>query len=379
MTRHIELFATCFFFFIFLSSFGAKGTAAQEAREVAQVDHIAVEAGSGSFMVKGGQAREERRITVFYHKPESFNQVSPVMMVIPGAGRNGDDYRDAWVRASERYGVLILAPSYPEQFYPEFWSYNLAGMTQEVTLDLSFAIQTNPEKRTLDDVREELESTIGMHELVGHSAGHEIVYKLVLASKAGMLTGVDIHGTSSVANRNPQNWIFEDFDRIFDAVKVELGLAAETYDLFGHSAGGQILHRLAIFHPNSKADQILAANSGWYAVPTFEQEFPYGLNGSGMAEDQLEAAFGSHLVVFLGEEDDADETRGSLRRTPEADRQGTHRLARGKSFYTQAREAAAARGLDFEWQIEVIPGIGHDYKRMSAAAAKYLYLGEDPK
>lgn len=143
----------------------------------------------------------------------------------------------------------------------------------------------------------------------------------------------------------------------FELVKEELELETETYDLFGHSAGGQILHRLVIFHPNSKADRILAANSGWYTVPTFEQEFPYGLKDSGITEDQLEAAFSTNLVVFLGEEDDADETRGSVRRTSEADRQGTYRLERGKYFFRKAREAADALDVDFEWKLEVVPGV----------------------
>src|SRR5690606_30736613 len=124
-----------------------------------------------------------------------------------------------------------------------------------------------------------------------------------------------------------------------------------TYDLFGHSAGGQILHRLAIFHPNSSADRILAANAGWYTVPTFEQEFPYGLKGSGMSREKLETAFGTHLVVFLGEEDDADETRGSLRRIPEADLQGNGRLQRGKYFFEKGREAARGLGVAFEWKL----------------------------
>lgn len=361
---------------IFLSPFGATSIPAQEAQGAAQIDRIALESGSGSFIVQGGGGYKEKRITVFYHKPESLRWESSVMMVIPGAGRNGGDYRDAWVRASEKYGVVILSPSYPEKFYPEYWSYNLAGMTREVTLDLSVVIDTKPEEWTLDGVREELESMIGMHELVGHSAAHQLIYQLVLFSKAGMLAGVDIRGTSSVANRNPEEWIFDDFDRIFEMVKHELRLETEAYDLFGHSAGGQILHRLALFHPNSRADRILAANSGWYTVPTFEQEFPYGLKNSGMAKDQLEAAFGTNLVVFLGEEDDADETRGSVRRTPETDRQGTHRLARGKYFFRKAREAAEALGVNFEWKIEIVPDIGHDYERMSQAAAEYLYGGE---
>src|SRR5687767_11354895 len=83
--------------------------------------------GSGSFVLAGGVGREDKSITVFYHKPSTFAPRSPVLIVVPGAGRNGWTYRDAWVNASEEHGVLILSPSYSEDYYPEFWSYNLAG------------------------------------------------------------------------------------------------------------------------------------------------------------------------------------------------------------------------------------------------------------
>jgi pimeloyl-ACP methyl ester carboxylesterase len=379
MTIPCGLCTACCLSLVFLSPFGARETVAQETPGAARIDRIAVESGSGRFVVEGGGGYEEKRITVFYHKPESFDRESPVVMVIPGAGRNGDDYRDAWVSASEKYGVLILSPSYPEEFYPGFWSYNLAGMTRQVTIDVGLIIDTQPEEWNLDDVRDELESTVGGHEPVGHSAAAQRVYQLVLLARAGMLTDVEMRGDEVEADARPEAWIFNDFDRIFEAVKNELGLQIETYDLFGHSAGGQILHRLALFDPSGRIDRILAANSGWYTVPTFEQDFPYGLKGSGMTKERLAHAFGAHLVVFLGEEDDEGETRGSLRRTPDADRQGTHRLARGKHFFGQARDTAEALSVDLEWKLEIIPGVGHDYRHMSQAAAEYLYGGEESK
>ncbi len=70
-------------------------------------------------MVEGGGPYAQKRITVFYHRPDRFDRGSPVVMVIPGAGRHGDDYRDAWMGASEEHGVLVLSPRYPEKYYPE--------------------------------------------------------------------------------------------------------------------------------------------------------------------------------------------------------------------------------------------------------------------
>jgi len=154
-------------------------------------------------------------------------------------------------------------------------------------------------------------------------------------------------------------------------VKDDLQLTTETYDLFGHSAGGQIAHRLALFSSNHNAKRILAANSGWYTVPTDEEDFPVGLKNSGIRSKQIN--FTKKLVLFIGEKDNANETRGELRHTPELDKQGLHRLSRGRYFYRMATKMANESGSAFNWNLEIVPGIGHDYQKMSEAAADYLY------
>jgi pimeloyl-ACP methyl ester carboxylesterase len=171
----------------------------------------------------------------------------------------------------------------------------------------------------------------------------------------------------------PRAWIFSDFDRLFREAKEHLRLETNTYDMFGHSAGGQLLHRLVLFHPESMANRVLAANSGWYTVPTFDDEFPYGLTNSTLTPAKVEAAFGADLVVFLGELDDENEVRGDLVRTPEVDVQGVSRIERGKYFYNVALQTAAELGVELEWKLEVVPGVGHDLQRMSTAAADFLY------
>lgn len=177
--------------------------------------------------------------------------------------------------------------------------------------------------------------------------------------------------TSFKITRNPAEWIFDDFDRIFDLVKEELQLKRNSYDMFGHSAGGQVLHRLALFNPKNKANRILASNSGWYTLPTDKDEFPYGLKNSSISLGKID--FSKKLVVFLGEMDNANETRGDLRHTPEMDKQGLHRLDRGKYFYLKAKTMANELRSEFSWKLEIIPNIGHDYKGMSKFAADYLY------
>lgn len=352
---------------------------AQAEPDTTEAAPTQIEPGSGRFLVEGGPGHRDDTLTVHYHRPERFDRRSPVVMVIPGAGRNGDDYRDAWVDASEKHGVLVLSPSYPEEDYPEYWSYNLAGMTDRVTLELDVVLDTDPGLWRPDEVRDRLPAQMeDPHQLFGHSASGHLLHRLVMAELAGALEEIEIRGTSEEPNREPGSWIFQDLDRIFDRVRDELGLETRTYDLFGHSAGGQILHRLALFAPSERLGRILAANAGWYTVPTFERAFPYGLSGTDLSRDQLTEAFSTRLVVFLGEEDDADETRGSLRRTPEANRQGPHRLARGRHFFRTARKKAEKLGVPFRWELVVVPDVGHDYERMGEAAAEHLYGRSGP-
>ena len=287
---------------------------------IAQRAPIRIDSGSGNFDVKGGPGREEKAITVYSHRPKSFTRRSPVLFVIPGAGRNGSDYRDSWIAASEKYGVLILSPQYLEKDYPEFWSYNLAGMLTDVE--------------------------------VNRVEGRVVRFNV---------------------SKNPKDWIFGDFDRIFNEVRSQLDLERTTYDMFGHSAGGQVLHRLALFHPQSKASRIVVANSGWYTVPTFDDTFPYGLGNSTATEDQVTKAFQTDLVVFLGELDNETETRGDLVRTPEVDIQGISRVERCRYFFKKATETARTLKAPFNWKLHVVPKVGHDMQRMGEAAAEYLY------
>ncbi len=283
-------------------------------------EKVTIETGSGSFVIAGGKEHPDKTIEVYYHKPMAFNSDTQVLFVIPGAGRNGWSYRDAWKEASEQYNLLILSPSYSEQDYPEFWSYNLAGMISDVVIN---------ERRT----------AINSYQIV----------------------------------HNEDAWIYSDFDRIFDEVVNTLSLQAKTYDMFGHSAGGQVLHRFSLFNPTNKANRILAGNSGWYTVPDCSQDFPYGLKQAPIAEESLAKSFQQKLTVFLGEKDDQNETRGHLVRNDVIDKQGTYRLARGKYFYQKAKQYAEDKGYDFNWNITVVPGVGHNYRAMSEAAADYLY------
>ena len=253
------------------------------------------------------------------------------MLVIPGAGRNGDDYRDAWVDASEKYGILIFAPSYPESSY-NYGDYHLGGVVSNLDLSKGISFKKGTNQVFIDE------------------------------------TSIEFN-----VNQNREAWIFNDFDRIFRLVKAATKSKQKTYDVFGHSAGGQILHRFALLCPNSKANRILASNAGTYTPINFEVDYPFGIKNFGIAKHDLKKSFRKKLVLFLGELDNDSETRGRMLRSTSADKQGTNRLERGKYFYQSSLQVAKESKTEFNWELKIILNVGHDYKKMSKAAAKYLY------
>jgi pimeloyl-ACP methyl ester carboxylesterase len=272
--------------------------------------------GTGVFSVEGGKGIEHLSIGVNYYKPKNFSKDSPILIVLPGNGRTGAKYRDRWIAASNKFGALILSLTYSKEFYPRTIHYTIARMSVE-----NNGVYTN--------------------------------------------------------ENNPSKWIYSDFDRIFDLVVASTKSSQLTYDLFGHSAGGQIGHRLAIFSPENKVNRIISANSGWYTATDFGTPFPYGFNDGPVEKTimktNLKASFAKKLIVFLGENDDENETRGSLRMRPLAVKQGAGRLDRGKYFFEKSKNLANELGYKFNWEIHVVPNVGHSSSKMSIAAAELLY------
>ncbi len=290
---------------------------------------VQISEGSGSFFISGGVGHENDVIKVYYHKPKNMTSNSKILMVIPGAGRNGDDYRDSWIKASEKYSVLIISPSYPEKNYP-YGDYHLGSMVKNLNLEKGIRFKKNTNQVHID----------------------EGVVKFNF-------------------NANKNEWIFNDFDRIFKLIKKVTKSKQKKYDMFDHSAGGQILHRFVLMQPKSKANRILASNSGTYTLPDDVTKFPFGM--SDIDNKQLKRSFRKNLILFLGELDNEHETGGTLLRSKTVDKQGTNRLARGGYFYNKSVKTAQQSNMTFNWELKIIPAIGHNQKEMAKAAAKYLY------
>lgn len=168
----------------------------------------------------------------------------------------------------------------------------------------------------------------------------------------------------------PEAWTFNVVEALFEAVVRDTDSGQRDYALFGHSAGGQFVHRFMEFTEENHVRVAVAANAGWYTMPDQDVDFPYGLKNSPLSSKELREAFSRRLVIMLGA-DDVDPKDTLLQRDRKTDVQGDNRLSRGLNFYQASRDAAR-EGDDFNWGLMVVPGAAHEHQKMAEAAAPFL-------
>jgi poly(3-hydroxybutyrate) depolymerase len=175
-------------------------------------------------------------------------------------------------------------------------------------------------------------------------------------------------------NGNPRPrelWSYSAIEPLFDDARRRFGMNTSRYALYGHSAGAQFVHRYIFHVPEARVSQVVPANAGWYMMPDYQAEYPYGLGGSGVTLEALQNGMALPVTVLLGGAD-TDPEHMNLRRTPEALAQGPHRHARGQAFFTNALDWAVRAWVPFNWEMVVVPGVGHDNARMAPAAVPFL-------
>ncbi|MEJ5028370.1 alpha/beta hydrolase [Comamonas sp. MYb69] len=251
-------------------------------------------------------------ITLNCYRPEGVAADAPLVLVQHGVLRNGDDYRDFWMPAADRYGLQIIAPTFGNGHWPGVESYNNGSVWSE----------------------------------------------------AGDLQPRAYWAYQAVANLAQQ---------LRDAGVVQ----QQPLYLFGHSAGGQFVHRLVSTLGAAGFAGVAAGNPGWYTLPDAQQDFPQGLAGIGLTEDALAQLLRTPLVILAGDRD-TDTQDPNLPAEPAALRQGPHRFARAHHYYAAGLQAAARLGIPLAWQLHEVAGIGHDGEAMSHVCAHLWFEGRMP-
>jgi pimeloyl-ACP methyl ester carboxylesterase len=266
--------------------------------------------GKGSLTFTDPIVNPGKPLTVWYYLPgDKKADKIPILFVMHGTLRNGETYRDQWADIAQKQGVLLLVPEFSRDDYP-----------------------------------------------------------------GGKYNRGNVLGQNDEAPQPPDTWTFAVLERVFDRVKTLTGSSARQYDIYGHSAGGQFVHRLALLMPQARYRRAVAANAGYYTLPTIAglDPYPFSLKATPATAETLKKDFGRELIILLGEED-RDPKDPDLYHSPEADKQGLHRFARGQYFYKMGKDAASAAGARFGWKLVTVAGVGHSNELMAAAAAESLY------
>jgi poly(3-hydroxybutyrate) depolymerase len=166
-------------------------------------------------------------------------------------------------------------------------------------------------------------------------------------------------------------WTYGVPERVFASLREQGVTTVSRYGSFGHSAGGQFVHRMISLGFRERVAVAATANAGTYAMPDLGVAFPYGLGEAGLDEAALRALLAFRLIVFAGTAD-IDTTNDNFPREEAAMRQGPTRYARAHAYIAAAREAGCRRGVPCNWTIIDVPDVGHDGAKMSAAAAAIM-------
>src|SRR6266481_1640377 len=103
-------------------------------------------------------------------------------------------------------------------------------------------------------------------------------------------------------------------------------------------------------------------------TPNRREEWPFGIGQTEVNIDGLRALLGFPIRVMAGTADVATTGR-FFPKGPRSMRQGANRYERAHNYVRSGHAIAAALQTSCAWTVIDVPDVGHDGKRMAAAAA----------
>lgn len=248
-------------------------------------------------------------VRVYAVVPSTLNPATRVVLIMHGRSRNADDYVDGWASWAARNDYIAVAPRFDDDDWPEARGYNFGNV----------------------------------------------------------FTGDDGSGA-----RNPEEgWSFTVVEGIHRQVVSAFGLADRRYDLWGHSAGGQFVHRFVLFKPRAPLRLAIAANAGVYMLPDLGIDFPFGARHPLLSFTRLDLLdYTNKPVIVMRGALDTERTE-NLPQTPDADAQGPNRFERAGHIYDRVKALNPAS----PWRLIDVPDAGHEQRKMAPAAQPLLQAG----
>lgn len=164
-----------------------------------------------------------------------------------------------------------------------------------------------------------------------------------------------------------ETWTFNVIFRLVAEVRKVEESEKLPYYVIGHSGGGQVVAKMAMFMPG-EAVRLVAANPGSNVFPTKDAKFPYGLGGlpPELSDDEVLRKYcAAPLTLYLGIGDVYQNKSDGFDFSPAAMAQGPVRMARNHNFFNAMKKLAADRGWPFNWRlVETREDIGHNGAKM---------------
>lgn len=166
-----------------------------------------------------------------------------------------------------------------------------------------------------------------------------------------------------------ETWTSNVIFRVIEDVQYRMGIDVKENYVVGHSAGGQFVHRMALFDPGN-ITRFVAENSGNYTFLNEDFNYSFGLLDlpEDMKNDEALARYVSTpLSIYIGTADtnyywDDPYVSGS----PGAVAQGDNRYERAHNMFLQGQAVAQRLGVPFNWRIVDAEGIGHSSRGMES-------------
>jgi pimeloyl-ACP methyl ester carboxylesterase len=238
---------------------------------------------------------EDAAQAYFLYIPHQLESGARLFVTVHGISRNAAEHAARFAPFAEKYGVVLVAPLFPADRFPDYQRLGLKSADEQ--------------------------SRLALERIIG---------------EVGALTGAD---------------------------------TGKIY-LFGHSGGGQFVHRYAMSNPQRVAKYVVSA-AGWYTLPDPSLSYPVGI-GSPTSLPNLAFDPSQFLrlpaCVMVGERDVKRDR--SLRVSKLVDSlEGETRLQRAKSWVSAMSRAAEARGLATAYELHIVPRADHKFSHMMGRGA----------
>ncbi len=244
-------------------------------------------------------------IRLFIYLPRNPSKCRKVLFSIHGRKRNANKYRNIFVDSLDKSNVLLIAPE---------------------------------------------------------------IKKGILSPSTALTLGNMFTGTAARTPIPRPYWTFTLIEELFQFIKVQFPLL-HSYNIFGHSAGGQFAYRFALFSNCPHLETTIVANPGWLTALDKSIKLPYGIKDI-FSDDEIRRILSKKIVIISGEQDVLNDS--NLRTTKRALQQGRNRHERCLSVFQGAQSLSKRLNTPFRWRLITSRDLGHSSKAASVIATPYL-------